>query len=202
MDPERLGKTLGKIGMPAEMRQRVVRRCLESETYEKEEIMMKKTGKTLWRKPAVIAAIVVLLVCVSVTAAALSGHLRDVTRWDGAVVGAVYEQATEEIRTQASVSDGKLAVTVTLLNPGRPPYSACQQLSIASYQLQDGSGAAVTGPAGTEPSPVKDGKAAFSIGLDGLAAGQYTLVITGFTGHAKADQPLSITGSWSCDFWL
>ena len=200
MDMGQLSRTLKKIEMPPQMRERIISRCGRNEE-ERQGQTMQKTGKIHWKRTALTAAIVAAVACASVVGvAAVTGYFRDVKRADGAVVGTAYEQASEEIRAEATVRDGALTVTVTMLSPQEPPYSACEQLAVGHYQITDMAGSVLAEGDGTDACPVSGGQAEISIELDGLGSGEYKLRIDQFIAGKKADQPLPISGGWECSF--
>jgi len=139
-----------------------------------------------------------------VTALAVSGKLdgffKDVTRWDGAVVGTSYEQATEEIDVQVTEVSDALKLEVTLLTPGVAPYTAIAQLGINAYQITDSEGNVIVKEGVAEGVEISDGKVAIDIPLTEVPGGSYKLQITELVGTAKAEQPLPIRGVWVCEF--
>ena len=156
-----------------------------------------------FRKPAAVLAAVVLCVALSAAAFAVTGagqgFFRDLIRWDGAVVGASYEQATDEIRVDVSVHGDLLRILASFANPRKAPYSETETLGIADYRIVDAYGK-VLRQGTAEAAAVVDGQAEINISLDGLDRGSYRLVITAFVSEKKADQPLHIRGSWESSF--
>lgn len=200
MDFLSLKKTVESVEMPADMRRRVLDRSKHRLEQNKEEHSMKKT-KIRMKRPLAVAAILVLCLCLPIAGAAMgnSGLFKDVIRWDGAVTGTVYENATNEIDI-AAVADDTLAVTVTLLTPDSAPYSACEELAIGDYQIVDAAGDVVAEGSNTNSVVVDNGRAVVHIPLEGIADGTHTLRIQSFVSMKKADQPLPISGFWECDF--
>lgn len=196
MGTERLRETLGKLEMPPQMKTRIVARCTEN-AFDK-----KTTAVNAPRRTALLAAVLSVLLCLSAigAAAAAVGYFKDVVRADGAVVGTAYEQATEELALRASVDGNQLRVLVTMLFPDKPPYSECEQLSIGDCRIADMSGSVILENAGTGPAPILDGTAEMTLPLDGLNSGRYILTVSRLIGGKKADQPLSINGTWECEF--
>lgn len=143
--------------------------------------------------PVAIAAVLALalLLPVGTYAAGRAGFFRDVKRWDGAVVGTAYENATNEISVTAVRQDDQLLVTVTLLTPDKAPYPYIEELSIGEYQLLNEKGKVIV--KGTvDAVPLISGQAEFTIpAIEG-----HTLRITEFISHKKAEQPLPISGEW------
>lgn len=154
---------------------------------------------------AAVAAALAICVILPVAAMAASGNLKgffeDVTDPFRTVVGTSYEQATDEIDVTASVDGAQLIVTATFVDPEMPPYSESERLSIAAFQILDAEGNAVV-EGSAESVEVSNGQAAIGIPLDDLASGSYTLAVSSFVSEKKADQPLSLSGSWKCSFSL
>ena len=164
-----------------------------------------KTNKnnTFTRKPAAVFVAVALCLSLAVTAAAasgvLKGHFRDITNWQGAIVGTSYEQAADEISMDVTVNGNELTALATFANPQMAPYSEAEKLGIAAYKVVDANGKAVAEGA-AESTEVANGQAAVSIRLDSIDIGSYKLIVTAFVGEAKAEQPLNINGNWECAF--
>lgn len=197
---EELKKNAEKITMPAEMRARIIRKChLETE----ERSMNKTREKTILRKPVAVAAAIALCICLTgVTALAATGSLqgffKDIKRWDGAITGTTYEQATDEISISAEAQSGELQVEITLLKPDAAPYAFVEQLDIGAYKIVDAQGN-ILAEGSTEPAEIIYGKVSVTIPMDGALDGSCRLLVSSFTGHSKADQPLAINGSWGCE---
>ena len=97
MKKEMISLTLGNIDS---------RFIEEAELYSADE----KQGKSLknaWRRTAIAVAAVLCVALIGVPAAAgtFEGFFKDITRFDGAVVGVTYENATDEIRIEVSGAD-------------------------------------------------------------------------------------------------
>ena len=131
-----------------------------------------------------------------------TGFFKNITRWDGAVTGGVYEQASEEIEVTAFADGGTLTVSATLLLPGEPPYCFFETFGVQSCQITDGDGKVVMEQKDPVFSRLEDGQASIQIPLEGIKPGDYRLLIRQFAGSAKADQPLTINGIWECHFTL
>ena len=215
MEMHDLSKKVKEIEMPKEMRERIVKNCyMEMENYN-----MNKTNKTSTNKSFkkyMAAASLAFCVCLTgVTTLAATGKLqgffKDIKRWDGAIVGTSYEQATDEIDVSVIATSGELIVTVKMLNPTTAPYNSFDTFGIESYEIMDSEGKIVvkgntdthinmsSGETSTM-SELLDGTAIISIPLENLSTGSYKLLVTEFVGASKADQPLVISGNWECDF--
>ena len=166
--------------------------------------MHRKNHHLFAGKPAAVLAVVI---CLSLSAAALAatetgqGFFRDIADWRGAIVGTSYEQATDEIRMNASVNNGQLTVLAVFSEPGKAPYNEAEKLGIAEYQIVGADGRPVQ-EGSTASVVIVNGQAAIDIQLDGLGIGNYKLVVTALYTEKKADQALTIHGSWECTFTL
>ena len=204
MDIGNLKKALEKIELSQEMQERIIRNCNSQKNFSMEEYAMNKSKKIRLKKSIPMVAILSVFICfamVGVAVAAMkTGFFKDVTRWDGTVVGTTYEQASEEIEANVTVEEDGLLVVVTMLSPATPPYSEFDEFGISSYQIIDTSGSVVIKDVGTELSVISNGQAEIRIPLNGIERGNYKLVISKFVGSAKADQPLEISGVWECEF--
>ncbi len=220
MERNLLKEEIKEIKMPLAMRERILENCRNAEVNEKENIFMaknisadtnkqsakKRTGRKWTRFATVAAAVTLCLGLGGITAMAASGKLEgffaDVTRWDGAVVGTTYEQATEEIEVSALVSGDSLVVDAVLLKAGEAPYAYVDGFGVQKYQIVDAKGDVVAEGISSEAAEITDGKVSVELPLDELESGNYTLIITEFVGTAKADQDLPIKGYWECEFAL
>ncbi len=204
MDYENLKSAAEAITMPEEVKRRIVRNCKTQILNSRKEIIMKTNkNNTFIRKHAAVFVAVALCLSLSVTALAatgvLQGYFRDITNWQGAIVGLSYEQATDEIGMEVTVNGNELTALVTFFNPQDLPYRETEKLGIAAYRIVDANGNVVK--EGTaESTEVVNGQAAVSIKLDDIDSGSYKLIVTAFVSEKKADQPLNIHGNWECVF--
>lgn len=165
--------------------------------------MKTNRNNTFFRKPAALFVAVALCLSLSVTALAttgvLTGYFRDITNWNGAVVGTAYEQATDEINMSVTVNGGELTALATFSIPREFPYREIEKLGIAAYRIVDANGKIVKEGA-AESTEVINGQTAVSIKLDDIDSGSYKLIVTAFVGEKKAEQPLNLNGNWECAF--
>ena len=165
--------------------------------------MKPNTRSSFLRNPAAVAAALAICVILPVTAMAASGTLKgffvDETDYRGAITGLSYEQATDEIDVSAAVDGDRLVVTAEFVDPQTPPYSESAMLGIGAYRILDADGKVVA-EGSAESAEVAEGRAAVSVPLDGIEPGSYTLAVSSFVSEKKAEQPLSISGSWECGF--
>lgn len=202
---QRLAEKVKEIKMPDEMQERIIRRCYQTSNLEMENQTMKKTSNTFFRRTAAVAAALVLCLCITgVTALAASGQLKgffkDITNWKGAVIGTAYEQATDELEVVILDSSKELTISVTMVNPKVAPYFTIQELGVECYEILDASGKVVMKGEQTAMAKVVDGQATIPVPVKELGAGTYKLVIRAFVGGAKAEQPLTMSGTWEVEF--
>ena len=204
MDYERLKNSVKGIEMPDEMRARIIRNCEWKILHEPEENTMNHNIADRWlKKPAAVAA--ALCLCLAGITAAASGRLgffKDITNWNGAVVGTQYEQASDEIEITVSADQNGITVCAVVIDPAAAPYSEIETLGIESYKIVDMSGKVIVEGEKTELFELAGGKSIITIPSDNIGSGEYKIVITAFVGAAKADQPLQISGIWECAFSL
>ncbi len=218
MERNLLKEEIKEIKMPRAMQERIVENCRNAGLEEKESAFMAKnisadtnkqsaknrTGRKWPRIATVAAAVALCLGLGGITAMAasdkLEGFFADVTRWDGAVVGMTYEQATEEIEVSASVSGDSLVVDAVLLKAGEAPYAYIDGFGVQMYHIVDAKGDVIVEGISSEVVEIADGKICVELPLDELESGSYTLIITEFVGTAKAEQDLPIKGYWECKF--
>ena len=132
MDKKKFVNKIKEIEMPKDMQQRIIEKCyIETE---------KKKMNKMFKKPMVAVASFALCVCLmGVTALAatgkLEGYFRDIKRWDGAVIGTAYEQATDEVELNIVEVSDKLVVEITMVNFKEAPYSFFEMFGIKNYKI-------------------------------------------------------------------
>lgn len=193
-----------------------IRHIEEAELYSAEKKPV-RTSKSIWCRVTVAAAVVVCIASLSIPAVAnsLGGFFRDIIRFDGAIVGSSYENATEEIKIEASnavIKDGNTLLTldITFLEIGsKEPYIYLKngEAALGDYRILDSLGKEIYSAKGQqEPSAaLEDEKAVLlqPITTEALSSGEkYTLVIESVYGLQKAEQPLKMTGLWECEFTI
>ena len=204
MNYEKLKSAAKTITMPEEAKRRIVKNCKTQLLHSRKEIVMKEN--TFVRKPATALVTVALCLVLSVAALAatgvLQGYFRDMTNWQGAIVGTSYEEATNEISTDVIVTGSKLTVLATFLEPDKFPYRESEQLGIAEYKIFNAEGKLVKKGSSEKSAPVVNGCASIAIELNDLENGPYKLIVNTFVSEKKADQPLNISGNWEYDFTM
>jgi len=192
-----LKKSVEEIKMPDEMKNRIISNCY-SQISNEEEYVMKKTNV---RFKKMLPLVAVLVVCVISVGAVVANHLRgfmDVTKGT-AVVGTVFDEATEMVKLDAEVKDN-LIVSAEFVDYTNFPYREIDMMDINSYKIADSSGKTVKEGTAKSISDFENGKVSFEIPLNDIVSGEYKLVINEFVGSKKADQPLPIKGIWECSF--
>lgn len=197
MNKKEFVNKIREIEMPKDMQQRIIKNCyMETE---------KKRMKKMFKRPMVVAASFALCVCLTgVTALAATGKLegffKDIKRWDGAVVGTSYEQATDEIDMKVVNITDELIVEVTMLEPDNAPYSFLEMFGMNEYKIVDEDGNTVMENEPVEMSVMENDNVTLKIPLNTISEGKYTLIVSKLIGSAKAEQPLVISGIWECEF--
>jgi len=191
-----------EIEMPKEMQQRILGNC---DRKMEEKNMSKNTTKSSFKKIVTVAASLVLALSVTgVTALAAAGKLegffKDITRWDGAVIGTSYEQATDEVEIDITPKEDGLTVEVKFMEPQKAPYSSFELLGIEKFEVRDKAGNLILEEATSELSEITAGRTSIHLPLNEILSGEYKLIITELVGSSKADQPLIMSGTWESQF--
>ncbi len=191
---ENLKTEAEKIRMTDDMQNRIIRNCKAKEN-KTEVLFMKKTN---YKKFVIVAAVVVVLLSISVSTIATDGFgiYKEKKNLSGAIVGGVYEQATNEIQLRTLSEGDCVTVSATIIEPERAPYFSFDTIRVGVYRIVDSAGAVVSQGEGTERVVITDG--AFEIKIPFNKTGEYKLYIDSFVGESKADQPLEIKGEWEC----
>ncbi len=182
----------------------------EAELYSADE-KQAKSQKTVWRRAAIAVAAVLCIALIGIPAAAgtFEGFFRDITRFDGAVVGVTYENATDEISIEVSGANASgMSVDIILLEMGsKEPYKylAGGEMALGDFKILNSRGVEVYSVEGVgeQSASIEDGKAVISYAIEPqvLASGEkYTLVIESVYGLQKAEQPLKMSGHWEVGF--
>lgn len=187
-----------------------------------DEIRMAKSNDTSKNKSRitikrlfVIAAVLVFCITTVIMtplANSLKGFFSDIVRFDGAVTGTKYENATYEIKIEVSELTNKdgntiIPLNLTFKNPAQAPFLYIQEIVVAEYRILDSQNkeivrikhSAQTGEKGI----ISEGMALINLSLKdvSLKSGEeYTIIIEKMYGLSKADSPLHITGEWMCKF--
>ncbi len=177
--------------------------------------MNKPKGRIIMKRTLAIASVLTLcIVTVTMTplANSIKGFFSDIVRWDGAITGMKYENATGEIKVdvlEVASENGNtiIPLDLTFENPTEAPFPYIQEVAVSEYKILDSNHkeviktklSAENGDKGT----VSAGKVLVNLSLNDakLKSGEeYTIVIEKMYGLSKADAPLHITGRWECKF--
>lgn len=201
MIEKKLAEEVKNIEMPKEMRERILNKCYT----EKEKMTMRKnSGKNVFGKPVMAAAVLAACLCVTgVSAMAATGNLtgffQDVKGLFGAVTGTTYEQATDEIEIRITEVSDILTVEM-VMDETKVPYRELETIEVGSYRIVSADGDVVAKGEQSTVASLVDGAASVSVALPDADAGAYKLIITELIGSKKADRPLPIHGEWECEF--
>ena len=194
-----LVKKVTEIEMPDNMQKRIIKNCYN----EMEKKTMKKTN-TFFKRPMMEVASFALCLCLvgisALAAGKLEGYFKDVKRWDGAIVGTIYEQATDEVELNITSVTNELTVELTMLKPKEVPYREFESFGIEEYKIVDANGNTVVDNEKLEMSMAEGSIVTVYIPLNDISEGTYTLVVSKMIGDKKADQPLILNGNWECEF--
>jgi len=156
--------------------------------------------------PAAAAALTVCLCLTGLTALAgtekIKGYFKDIRRWDGAVTGTTYEQATEEIAVWLTVTDNMIFVELQIQNPDVPPYREFDKFGIRHYEITDEQGNILQTEDTDRLAALSGSCVSIGLPLNTLTSGNYILHIDELVGDKKADQPLALHGCWECSFTI
>ena len=177
--------------------------------------MSKPKGRITMKKAfAIVAVLALCIITVTMTplANSIKGFFSDMVRFDGAVTGTKYENATNDIKVDVSeltTENGNVIIPLDLTfeNPTEAPFPYIQEVSVSEYKIVDSNNteiiktklSAEDGDKGT----VSDGKVLVNLSLNDAklkSSEEYTIVIEKMYGLSKADAPLHITGRWECKF--
>ena len=197
-----MAKIVKKIEMPETMRKRIIENC--NAEMEEKRVSRNKVYRFSKKSMAAVAALAICVCVTSVTALAATGKLqgffKDVLRWDGAVIGTTYEQATEEVELEIIEAADDLVVELFMVNPKNVPYSTFEMFGVERYKIVDMSGKTIAESKEAVMEEIIDGKVVIHIPLTDVEEGEYRLVVREMTGSSKADQPLVLSGNWETAF--
>ena len=187
---------------------------LNEEIKNMEVHTMSKPKITMKRNLAIAAVLALCIITVTMTplANSIKGFFSDIVRFDGAITGTKYENATNDIKVdvlELTSENGNVIIPLDLTfeNPTEAPFPDIQEVAVSEYKIFDSNNkeiiktklSAEDGDKGT----VSDGKVLVNLSLNDskLKSGEeYTIVIDKMYGLSKADAPLHITGTWKCSF--
>ena len=187
---------------------------LKEEIKNMEERTMSKPKFTIKRTLAIAAVLALCLVTVCMTplASSIKGFFSDIIRFDGAITGTQYENATNDIKVDVLelVTDNEnviIPLELTFENPTEAPFPYIQEVTISEYKILDKNNKEIiktkVSAEDGEKGTINNGKVLVNLSLNDakLKSGEeYTIVIEKMYGLAEADAPLHITGAWKCNF--
>ena len=181
---------------------------LKTELNKVEGKNMSKPRNITWlKRVSTVAAVVTVCAITVVSAGAIKGMFKDVKRWDGAVIGTEYVNATNDIEMNISeTKDDYISLDINFENPNEAPFAFIQEVAITDYKILDNNDKEVLEVNSTFENGIKgnveNGRILLELPTnDKLNSNQnYKLVVNTIYGLAKADQPLKITGTWECEF--
>ena len=186
-----------------------------NEEIKNMEVHAMSKPKSIMKRAVGIAAVLALCIVTGTMtplANSIRGFFSDIVRFDGAITGTQYENATNDIKVnvlELTSENGNIIIPLglTFENPTEAPFPYIQEVAVSEYKIHDSNNkeiiktklSAEDGDKGT----VSDGKVLVNLSLNEakLKSGEeYTIVIEKMYGLAKADAPLHITGTWVCKF--
>ena len=187
---------------------------LKDEIKNMEERTMSKPKFTIKRTMAIAAVLALCLVTVCMTplANSIRGFFSDIIRFDGAITGTQYENATNDIKVdvlELTSENGNIIIPLELTfeNPAEAPFPYIQEIAVSEYKIVDSNDKEIiktkVSAENGEKGTINNGKVLVNLSLNDtkLKSGEeYTIVIDKMYGLAKADAPLHITGTWKCNF--
>lgn len=156
--------------------------------------------KTMFLIAAVLASLLTL--GGTVLASSSEGFFQDIFNWKGSVIGTSYENSTDEIIINASNVGASLTISIQFVDPQKEPYSLMDTIRIKSFDILDASGRTVFKNQKSDPGEITAGTAEIALGDLDLSPGNYTIAISELEAEKKAEQPLGIHGTWSCNFTI
>ena len=181
---------------------------LKTELNKVEGKNMSKPRNITWlKRVSTVAAVVTVCAITVVSAGAIKGMFKDVKRWDGAVIGTEYVNATNDIEMSINATkDEYISLDINFENQNEAPFAFIQEVAITDYKVLDNNDKEVLEVNSTVENGIKgkveNGRVLVELPTeDKLNTNQdYKIVIDTIYGLAKADQPLKITGTWECEF--
>lgn len=199
---------LDAIEIPENLHKHCVAGVMRAKS-ETEERNMNKNQIKKTVAAAAIALVCVFAVVSTTFADSIKGMFKDITRFDGAVTGSQYINATDEVSIaveEVTVLENKVLVPVeiTFLNPGTVPFREFEWVEVDVFEILNEDGEVVVNEKDANVvSSITDGIVNLSLEVEAgkLVVGEnYTLIIESFDGCKKADAPLAVKGKWECIF--
>ena len=179
---------------------------LKEEINNMEGKSMNKFKNITWLKRAsIVAATVTVCAITVVSASSINGFFKDVKRWDGAIVGTEYINATNEVTINvADVKKENISLNIVFEKENEIPFKYIEEVAINEYKIVDKNNEEITNFSTNIENGLKgtlnDGKVSIEIPINEFDSNNHKIVINNVYGLKKADQPLKITGNWECEF--
>ena len=133
---------------------------------------------------------------------------KDVKRWDGAVIGTEYINATNDIKFCVSeIKDENITLDISFEELNKAPFAFIQEIAVVEYKILDASNNEILNINSTLENAIKgnveNGKVVINLPIKEInldERGEYKILINNIYGLAKVEQPLKISGMWECEF--
>ena len=180
---------------------------MEARTMSKPKFTIKRTMAI-----AAVLALCLVTVCMTPLANSIRGFFSDIIRFDGAITGTQYENATNDIKVdvlELTSENGNVIIPLDLTfeNPTEAPFPYIQEVAVSEYKIFDNNNKEIiktkVSAEDGDKGPVSADKVLVNLSLNDAkfkSGEEYTIVIEKMYGLSKADAPLHITGSWKCNF--
>ena len=209
-------KELGNIEIPKELNK------ISEKGIKKASLEMRRRNninKYIKRVSGVAATFIIAITLIATSNNALAnsikGFFKDITNRNGAVIGTVYDQATEEIDIEIAktiIKDNEISmkIEVTFKDISKPPYNVIEALTLGDFKIIDSLGNKINFKINDEDKNLVEvnnedqSKRSFTGNIvinknNSISSDKYTLIINSFYGHKKADAPIEIKGNWKFD---
>jgi len=200
---DNLKRKIEKIELSEAAKQRILQNCREKTESEQENLNMQKNNIAKYKKHLMAAAafaIALSLTGIIAMATTGTGFFKDEVRFDGAITGQTYQNATDEIKVYAAVDDDMLNVTVEMVKIEIVPYRELEMLELQNYRVYDASGNVVMENVVPKEAVKENNQIKFRIPAETLEEGTYKLELDIISGSKKADPAILIYGGWECEF--
>ena len=177
--------------------------------------MSKPKGRITMKRTFAIAAVLALcIITVTMTplASSIKGFFSNIIRFDGAITGTQYENATNDIKVDvleltSETGNVIIPLELTFESPTEAPFPYIQEVAVSEYKILDSDNKEIIktklSTEDGDKGSVADGKVLVNLSIDNAkfeSGEEYTIVIDKMYGLSKADAPLHITGTWKCNF--
>ena len=112
---------------------------LKTELNKVEGKNMSKPRNITWlKRVSTVAAVVTVCAITVVSAGAIKGMFKDVKRWDGAVIGTEYVNATNDIEMNITETKAEyISLDINFENPNEAPFAFLEEVAITDYKILD-----------------------------------------------------------------